>query len=191
MNGQNFTSGLSGDDGVHSAGPIHDFIMNQREQMLHDALKDEYEHPLQEAVRSYREAMRPPKHDLDVEFFAKTMGVVNESSPLKVARNPIDADGRWRHDAVLRNVRGLELGDTGKLTIYARGDKEEFPVEKAIDQLNALRRMLANDDPIMFYVSEEKQVRITDIYSHAFFKDAWAGLPFSLVLAYFDEDESK
>lgn len=145
-------------------------------------------HPMFEAIKSYREAMRPPKQDLNIEFFIKTLRVMNDSSALKVARNPVDANGRWRRETVLRNVRSIELDDKGRLSLQLRGDNTEYPVEKAIDEIIKYRKRLGNDDPIMLTFSEEKQVRITDAYSHAFARDFFAGLPFDLVLAYFDEE---
>ena len=146
------------------------------------------EDPLHQAIASYKEAMRPPRQNLDVEFFYKTLSSVNESSALKIARNPIDADGKWIHETKLHNVRGIELGEGGGVIMRMRGDKTNLSIEKAIDQMDRIRRQLGKEAPVTLVISDDKQGRITDIYSHAFVKDAWAGLPFDLVLAYFEEE---
>lgn len=146
------------------------------------------EDPMKQAVKSYKEAMRTEKQDLDVEFLKRTLSAVNDGSPLKVACNPIGKDRLWRRDAKLLNVRALELDDEGHLVVHTRTDKTELPVEKALDQLQKLKRKLQPSGPVMLQVSETKQVRITDAYSHAFVKSAWAGLPFDLVLAYFEDE---
>ena len=44
---------------------------------------------LHQAIKSYKDAIRTPDKDLDVEYLLKTVKYVNEISPLKVARNPI------------------------------------------------------------------------------------------------------
>lgn len=144
--------------------------------------------PLREAVRSYKDAMRSAKQDLNVSFLLKTLSAVNESSPLKVARNPIDQDRRWRSGVELRNVRGFEIDEEGQLTIRTRSDNGELSAELALDQLYKMRRKLQSDGSVMLVTAGDKKVKITDAYSHAFVNDAYAGLPFDLVLAYFEED---
>lgn len=146
---------------------------------------------LREAVKSYKEAIREAKQDLNIGFFLKTLSVVNESSAIKLARNPVDSNGKWRRDAAIYNVRGFEIDDSGRLVVRTRVDKEELSVEKALDQLHKLRRKINNESVIVYQVSEHKEIQITDIYSHAFVKNAWAGLPFDLVLGYFEKEDEE
>lgn len=143
--------------------------------------------PLRQAVKSYKEAMRTQMQDLDARFFLKTLNAVNESSVLKVAANPIDEKGDWIHGTKLMNVRGFEVDDSGRLVVRTRGDNTEMPVEKALDQLEKLQRKLHMGAEVVLELKGEKYVQITDVYSHAFVKSVFAGLPFDLVLAYYEK----
>ena len=145
---------------------------------------------LHEAIKSYKDAMRAPDKDLDVDYLLKTFEYVNDISPIKVARNPIDKDRAWVHDTQLRNVKEFDVDDEGRLVIRTRGDKTEFLVEKALEQIEQLKNRHKNiTGAIVLERANKEPVVITDVYSHAFASKIYAGLPFELVLAYFVEDE--
>ena len=144
---------------------------------------------LREAIRSYKEAMRAPTQDLDIEFLVKTLRIVNEASPVKVARNPLTADHEWNPETTLYDVRGIEVDEQNRLCVTIRKDKQEYPVERFLIQLGKLMKMLPDKKaPVMLMISEQKTVQITDVYSHAFMSDAYSGLPLHLVLGYYEED---
>ena len=144
---------------------------------------------LRAAIKSYKEAIRAPQQDLDVEYLIKTLRSVNESSAMKVARNPLGPDRTWNHDTTMYNLKGIDVDDEGHLTVIIRRDKEEFTVEDFLDSFRKLKRKIIDKKgPVMYKVNDEKKVRITDVYSHAFVGDRYAGLPLDLVLGYFEED---
>lgn len=144
---------------------------------------------LRAAIKSYKEAIRAPLQDLDVEYLIKTLRSVNEASAMKVARNPLGPDRTWNHETKMYNVKDIVVDDEGHLTVLIRRDKEELTVEEFLDRFQKLRRKIIDKKgPVMYRVNDEKTVRITDVYSHAFVGDRYAGLPLDLVLGYFEED---
>lgn len=143
---------------------------------------------LHQAIKSYKDAIRTPDKDLDVEYLLKTVKYVNEISPLKVARNPIGKDRQWIHGTQLQNVRGFYIDDDGRLTIRTRGDEVELSAEKALEQIEELQRHHVVAGAVFLERANKEPVAITDAYSHAFVSDVYSGMPFSLVLAYFEED---
>ena len=150
---------------------------------------DENDDVLREAIKSYKEAMRRHDQDLDVEFFLKTLRSVNESSVIKVARNPVDKNHEWVPGTKLFNVGKPHVDDEHHLTLRIKHDSSAFTVEDMLEQFSKLKKKLHGmHGPVMLAISDEKKVCITDIYSHAFVKDMWAGLPFDVVLGYFEKD---
>ena len=144
---------------------------------------------LRQTVVSYKEAMRAPTEDLNLEYLLKTLSLVNDRSPVKVARNPLTSDRKWNTDAVLYNVRSIGVDDEGHLSVTIRKDNTEFSVEHFIDEYLKLEKRIADKKgPVMYAISEEKNVQLTDVYSHGLTKDHLAGLPFDLVLGYYEED---
>ena len=144
---------------------------------------------LRHAIKSYKEAMRRPHQDLDVAFFIKTLQVANGLSCLKIARNPVNKDHQWNPDTILYNVGKVEVDEEHHLVVRIRKDGVEHTVEKMLDEVTKLKRKLHGlQGPVMLALSDEKKVQITDIYSHAFVEDHWAGLPFDVVLGYFEDD---
>lgn len=158
-----------------------DFISIDESQVTDDALR--------EAIKSYKAAMRRPAQDLDVEYLLKTLNYVNESSPVKVARNPVDKNREWIPGTTLYNVGKVFVDDEHHLTLHMRADKTECQASKMIDQIAKVKKHLHGmQGPVMLELPDGKKVRITDAFSHAFVKSMWAGMPFDLVLGYFEKD---
>lgn len=144
---------------------------------------------LRQAVKSYKDAMRAPAQDLDLEYLIKTLRSVNEDSPVKIACNPVSSDRKWNAETKLYNVRSVEVDVEGHLAIHIRKDNKEFTVAQFIDQYAKVRRkVIDKKGPVKFIISDDKSVTITDVYSHALLGDRLAGLPLDLVLGYFEED---
>ena len=143
---------------------------------------------LHQAIKSYKDALRTPEKDLDVEYLMKTLDYVNGICPVKIARNPIGKDRQWVHETQLHNVRGFYIDDEGRLTIRTRGDEVELVAEKAFEQIEELQRNHIVAGAVFLERTGKEPVAITDAYSHAFVGDVYSGMPFSLVLAYFEED---
>lgn len=145
---------------------------------------------LREAIKSYKDAMRRFDQDLDVEFLLKTLKSVNDNSAVKIARNPVDKNHEWVPGTVLRNVGKVDVDDENHLTLRVRHDNTETTAEKMIDQILKVKKKLHGmQGPVMLEISDSKKVQITDVYSHAFVKSVYAGLPFDVVLAYFEKDD--
>lgn len=154
---------------------------------------EHFEHDvLHEAIKSYKEAMRAPMQDLTIEYLVKALHSVKDSSVVKVARNPVLPDREWNVEAKLYNVRAVGVDEQNRLVVTARKDEEEFTVERFIAQLIHLKDEFRLPDvkgPIMFQVSEEKVVQLTDIYSHVTIEGHYGGMPIDMVLGYYEDDE--
>ena len=146
---------------------------------------------LQEMIKQWKKQNKDKLPDLNYEMMNTIMTHINESSPVKVARNPLDKDHDWIPDTVCHNVKNVYIDDEGRLTLRIRKDNTELTVDKLIDQIKKLKTNISRSSVIMVKVSEEKVVQLTDVYSHALVKDSWAGLPFDLVFAYYEEDPSE
>ena len=58
-----------------------------------------------------------------------------------------------------------------------------------LEQIENLKSKLhGTTGPVMLALSNEKKVKLTDAFSHSFVKDVCAGLPFDVVLGYFEDD---
>ena len=144
---------------------------------------------MQERINEWKKAHKDKPRDLDYGMFCDVLDIVNESSVLKVARNPLDEDRDWVPDTVCHNVRGFEVDDQGRLVIILSRDHAELTVESAYAKLRGLKKHApAKSNSVMVRVSDTKVVQLTDVYSHALVKDSWAGLPFDVVFAYYEED---
>lgn len=144
---------------------------------------------MQAKIKQWREANKEAPRDFDFGMLCTIVDALNDSSAVKVACNPLDEERNWVPDAVCRNVGKVDVDDQGRLVLAVRHDKEELPVEKLALQIRQLKkRRPADQSPVMLKISDTKTVRITDAYSHALVRDSWAGLPFDLVLAYYEND---
>ena len=156
-----------------------DFIMIDESNVEDDALRS--------AIKSYKEAMRRPAQDLDVEYLIKTLKYINSSSPIKVACNPVDRHREWISGTPLYNVGKIYVDEDHHLTLRMRSDNTEFSAEKMLEKIAKLKKNLHGlKGPVMLELPDGKKVKLTDAFSHAFVKTVWAGMPFDLVLGYFD-----
>lgn len=146
---------------------------------------------LHEAIKNYKEAMRPPLQDLTIEYLAKALRAIRDSSVVKVAKNPVLPDREWNAEAKLYNVRSVVVDDQNRLVVTVRKDEQECTVEKFFEQLLRLKddcRLPDLKSPVMFKVSDEKIVQLTDIYSHVTIEGHYGGMPVDMVLGYYEED---
>lgn len=150
------------------------------------------EDALRAAVKDYKEAMRRFDQDLDVSYLLKTLNSVNERSVVKIARNPLDKNREWVKGTVLHNVGRIDVDDEYHLTLRIRHDNAECTVEKMLDQIEKLKKkMHGTMGPVMLELNDQVKVKLTDVYSHAFVKDVYAGLPADVVLGYFEDGSEK
>jgi hypothetical protein len=146
---------------------------------------------LQEMIKQWKAEHKAKPRPLDFEMFQQILKMVNESSAVKVARNPLDEDHDWIPETTCLNVGKISQDDEGHLVLHVRHNKTEYSVDKLLTDLRRVGKKLSLGSSIMAQVSEKKVVQITDVYSHALVKDSWAGLPFDLVFAYYEKDEKK
>ena len=144
---------------------------------------------MKETIKQWREAHKEAPRDFDFKMLCTIIGMLNDSSAVKVACSPLDEDRNWIADTVCHNVGKLDVDDEGRLLISIRGSKEECTVEKFDAQLRRLKKQrIADGSSVMLRLSETRIVKVTDAYSHALVRDSWAGLPFDFVLAYQKEE---
>ena len=147
---------------------------------------------MRQMVQKWKSEHREKQADLDLEMFMKIIKVANGSSAIKVACNPLDEDHDWIPDTPCYNIGNVYVDEQQRLVLCMRRDKTEYSVEKMLDTLKALKKQgPSRFSKIMLQITDDKIVELTDIYSHALVRDNWAGLPFDIVLAYYDEDAKK
>ena len=145
---------------------------------------------MREMIQEWKDAHKEEPRDLDFDFFCSIIDCANESSPVKVACNPRAVDGDWIPGTPCHNVSKVGVDDQGRLTLHLRRDKEEMSAEKLYGQIMRLKKKVAGGASyVMVQINESKSVRLTDAYSHSLVNEHWAGLPFDLVFAYYDEDK--
>lgn len=178
--------------GTHTMVPIAGVFSVEVESMSNTFVVDgeNFENDaLRGAVKNFKDAMRKVDQDLDVDFLLKTLGMVNEHSAVKVARNPVDANHEWISGTKLHNIGKVEVDDEFHLLLHIRHDGAECTAEKLLEHIEvAKKKMHATMGPVMLQVSDSKKVQITDVFSHSLVKDMYAGVPFDVVLGYFEDD---
>ena len=146
--------------------------------------------PMGERIRQWGESHKAEARELDFDFLCKIINRVNGSSAVKVACNPIARDGSWIPDTPCRNVSKVGVDEEGRLVLYASRDKKEMPVEKLFDKIQGVKERISGGSSFVMvkFSSEGDAIRLTDAYSHSLVNDHWAGLPFDVVFAYYNED---
>lgn len=139
-------------------------------------------------IQEWKDAHKDVPRELDFGFFCEIIEKVNNSSAVKVARNPTTVDGDWIHGAECINVARAIVDERGRLALQLRRDREEMSAERLIEQVDRLKEQVdGKSSAVMVQISEDREIQITDAYSHSLVSDHWAGLPFDLVFAYFDD----
>ena len=145
---------------------------------------------LHEKIKEWKKAHKGAPRDLDFAFFCEILRFVNGSSPVKVACNPTSQAGEWVPGTECRSVAKAEVDDKGRLVLRLKSDKTGLSADKLYEQVQHLKKRVAGGkSPVMVKISETKTIQITDAYSHSLVKQHWAGLPFDLVFAYYDEEK--
>ena len=138
---------------------------------------------LREKVRAYRESLKEAKPDLDIALLFRILDMVNESSEVKVAVNPVDAEGGWSSDAPTYAVSGVTKLDDGRIALRVNSEKHGIEAGELYLKLKKHFRRTTGDKVPVIYVHKDEVTTLTDVYSHALVRQMWAGMPFDLVLA--------
>lgn len=140
-----------------------------------------------EKIKAYRESLKGPKPDLDMSLLFRILDVVNESSEVHVAINPVDDEAGWSSDAPTYAVAGVCRLDDGRIALRVNSEKHGMEAGDLYVKLKHELKHVQVDKMPVLYVRGEKVVQLTDAYSHSLVREMWAGMPFDLVLAV-DED---
>ena len=137
----------------------------------------------EEKVKAYRESIKEAKPDLDIALLFRILDIVNESSEVKVAINPISGEGDWSSDAPTYGVTGVKRLDDGRVALRVADERHGIEAGVLYNKLKKeMKRSTGEKVPVLF-VKGETVTQLTDAYSHALVREQWAGMPFDLVLA--------
>lgn len=136
-----------------------------------------------EKIQAYRDSMKGPKPDLDIALLFRILDIVNESSEVKVAVNPVDAEGGWTSNAPTWAVKGVCRLDDGRVVLQVTGEHHGIEAGILYTKLRAeFKRETGEKVPVLF-LHKDEVTQLTDVYSHALVREHWAGMPFDVVLA--------
>lgn len=137
---------------------------------------------LLEKIREYRKMLKLDKPDLDLALLLKILDIMNESSEVFIALEPVTETGEWVSDTPKYAVRGLKKLDDGRLVLTTSNDKHGMHAGDLFMKLKKeLKRATGMGVPVLFLKGDEA-VQLTEAFSHSMDNEKWAGLPFDLVL---------
>ena len=143
---------------------------------------------LREKVDDYKKSHPEDLPELDYAFFLRSISRVNESSPVKIARNAFNDMREWIPGTRTYNVSGVFLGEDSSVTFVMSGSDHCTTVDALLDELENINKKLPlKNVPIMIQIDQETTVQATDLYAHSLVSDAWAGMPADFVLCYNQE----
>ena len=138
---------------------------------------------LQERIREFKESLKNNVPDMDVGLLLRILHIVNESSEMFVASNPLHDDNSWVKDCPRFAITGFEITDDGKLRLRLSSDLHGMAAGTLYDRLNRAVRKGLSDRAKIVYVYKGEEIQVTDAFSHTVVRKHWAGLPFDIVLA--------
>ena len=136
-----------------------------------------------EKIKAYRESIKEAKPDLDIALLFRILDIVNESSEVKVAINPVSSEGEWSSDAPTYAVSGVRKLDDGRVALRVSDERHGMEAGTLYTQLKKQFRRTSGERVPVLFVKGETVTQLTDAYSHALVREQWAGMPFDLVLA--------
>lgn len=138
---------------------------------------------LQETIQEYRRMLKTTKPDLDIALLFRIFNLMNDSSEVHVAINPVTDEGDWSSSAPTYAVSGVTRLSDGRIALRVNSERHGITVDELSLMLRQeLKRDSGATRPVL-YVRNDEVTQLTDAYSHALVRDTWAGLPFDLVLA--------
>lgn len=137
----------------------------------------------EEKIKAYRESIKGAKPDLDIALLFRILDIVNESSEVKVAVNPVDSEGDWSSDAPTWAVTGVRRLDDRRVALRVADERHGIEAGALYTKLKReFKHETGSGAPVLF-VRKGEVIQLTDAYSHALVREQWAGMPFDLVLA--------
>ena len=136
-----------------------------------------------EKIKAYRESIKQEKPDLDVALLLRILDLVNESSEVKVAIEPINEEGEWSSSAPTYAVKGIEKLDDGRVALRTSNEKHGIEAGDLYTKLKKEFRHGSGDKAPVLFVRHGEVTQLTEAYSHALVREQWAGMPFDVILA--------
>lgn len=137
---------------------------------------------LQEKIREYRKMLKLDRPDLDLALLLKILDIMNDSSEVKVAIEPVSESGEWIADTPTYTVCNVKRLDDGRLVLRVNNEKHGMTVGDLYVKLTKeMKRTTGKSVPVLFMKGSEV-VQLTEAFSHTMTNEQWAGLPFDLVL---------
>lgn len=135
-----------------------------------------------EKIKAYRDSIKEAKPDLDIALLFRILDIVNESSEVKVAINPVSDEG-WSSEAPTYAVAGVKRLDDGRVALRVNDEKHGMEAGTLYTKLKKEFKHVSGEKVPVLFVHGETVTQLTDAYSHALVRQQWAGMPFDLVLA--------
>ena len=136
-----------------------------------------------EKVRAYKESLKLANPALDIALLSRILDMVNESSEVKVAIEPIGDEGEWSTDAPTWAVAGVTKLDDGRVALRVRDDKHGMQAGDLFTKLKKEFKHKTGEKTPVIFVRGGEVTELTDVFSHSLVREVYAGLPFDVVLA--------
>lgn len=148
------------------------------EDMQYYSIEDD---PLHQKVEEFKASLQKTTPDMNVSLLLRVLDVVNESSEVKYAFDPIDDQG-WVTGTEENAVGGAHVTDDGKLCLTLKSEKHGIAAGKLYSQVHKLSKKGCADSASIVVMRKGEEVKVTDIFSHSMVRQMWAGLPFDVVM---------
>lgn len=138
---------------------------------------------LQERIREFKESLKRELPDMDVSLLLRILDIVNDSSEMFVASNPLHDDNSWVKDCPKFAVSGIEVTPEGKLMMRLSSEKHGLHAEDLKSRVKRAVKGGLSDRAQIVFTRKGDEVRITDAFSHTLVREHWSGMPFDIILA--------
>lgn len=146
---------------------------------------------LQEKIKEYKESLKKERPELDIALLFRILDLMNESSEVKVAIDPVKGDGEWSSDAPTYAVVGVTTLEDGRVALKVRDERHAMEAGDLYVKLKKVFKRKNVEKVPVLYVKNETVTQLTDAYSHALVQQKWGGMPFDLVLAVKSESQDE
>lgn len=147
-------------------------------------LDDDYEDDvLYKRIKEFKESLKKSIPDMDVNLLLRILKLVNGSSEVFVAINPVHDDHSWVKDNPKYAVKGVKRTDDGRLLLRTTAEKHGMEASDLRDAVKREVKKGLSDRAKLVFLRKDEIVEITDAFSHPMVREHWSGLPFDLILA--------
>ena len=165
--------------------------LGQQEELAEQA--HQQQDVLKEKISEYKRAHPEALPDCDFAFFMKTLKKMSDSSRIKAAKNAFNENREWIPGTETWNIGKVFLDEDRSIAFTLRREGDPLTVEELWEQLKPIDKKVPvkSTVPLKLVLSEERSVKITDLYAHSLVSDKWAGLPVDLVLCFTQKPPAK